>query len=74
LKIKKDTRELEIAVVGKARKSARFIFPSALSRLLRNYLDKRTDMDEALFINYKPGKKAEEAPRRLSNRAHRGYC
>jgi site-specific recombinase XerD len=69
LKIKKDARDLEITVVGKGLKVRAVYFSARAIEALRAYLEKRTDMDEALFINYKPGKKAEDGPRRLSNRA-----
>jgi len=69
LKIKKDTEELEISVVGKGSKIRTVYFSARAVNALRKYLDKRPDMDEALFINYKPGKKINDAPRRLSNRA-----
>jgi site-specific recombinase XerD len=69
LKIKKDARDLEIAVVGKGAKVRTVYFSARAVDALRNYLDKRMDMDKALFINYKPGKRLNDAPRRLSNRA-----
>jgi site-specific recombinase XerD len=69
LKIKKDTKEIEIAVVGKGSKVRTVYFSTRAVDALRKYTDKRTDMDEALFINYKPGKKLDDKPRRLSNRA-----
>jgi len=69
LRIKKDTKEIEIAVVGKGSKVRTVYFSSRAVEALRKFLDKRTDMDEALFINYKPGKKIDDKPRRLSNRA-----
>ncbi|MFA5247839.1 MAG: tyrosine-type recombinase/integrase [Patescibacteria group bacterium] len=69
LKVKKETKELEIAVVGKGSKIRTVYFSSRAVEALRKYLEKRTDLDEALFINYKPGKKITDAPRRLTNRA-----
>jgi site-specific recombinase XerD len=69
IKIKKDTKELEIAVVGKGSKIRTVYFSARAVDALRRYLDKRTDMDEALFINYRPGKHLDDAPRRLTNRA-----
>jgi site-specific recombinase XerD len=69
LKVKKDTRELEIAVVGKGSKVRTVYFSIRAVEALRGYLNKRTDMDEALFINYKPGKRADNDSRRLTNRA-----
>ncbi|MDD5527783.1 MAG: tyrosine-type recombinase/integrase [Patescibacteria group bacterium] len=69
LKIKKDTRELEIAVVGKGSKVRTVYFSARAVDALRNYLGKRTDMDEALFVNFGAGKKREDGSWRLSNRA-----
>ncbi len=69
LKIKKDTKEIEIAVVGKGSKIRTIYFSERAVDALRKYLDKRADLDEALFINYKSGKKIDDTPRRLSNRA-----
>jgi len=69
LKIKKDTKEVEIAVVGKGSKVRTVYFSSRAVEALRNYLDKRTDIDNALFINYKPGIEKTSLPRRLTNRA-----
>jgi site-specific recombinase XerD len=69
LKIKKDTKEIEIAVVGKGQKVRTVYFSTRAVDALRKYIDKRTDMDEALFINYRKGKKEDDAPRRLTNRS-----
>jgi len=69
LKIKKETREVEIAVVGKGSKVRTVYFSTRAVEALRKYLDKRTDLDEALFINYRPGKNRDAKTRRLTNRA-----
>jgi site-specific recombinase XerD len=69
IKIKKDTKELEIAVVGKGSKIRTVYFSARAVDALRRYLDKRTDLDEALFINYRPGKHLDDSTRRLTNRA-----
>ena len=69
LKIKKETREIEIAVVGKGSKVRTVYFSERAVKALRNYSDKRTDLDEALFINYRPGKNRDDKTRRLTNRA-----
>lgn len=69
LKIKKDTKEIEIAVVGKGSKVRTVYFSERAVDALRNYLDKRNDIDNALFINYKPGIEKTSLPRRLTNRA-----
>jgi site-specific recombinase XerD len=69
LKIKDNTRELEIAVVGKGSKVRTVYFSNRAVDALRKYLDKRTDFDESLFINFKPGIEKTDLPRRLTNRA-----
>ncbi len=69
LKIKKETKEIEVAVVGKGSKVRTVYFSARSVEALRRYLEKRTDMDEALFINFKPGIKKTSLSRRLTNRA-----
>ncbi|MBD3247797.1 tyrosine-type recombinase/integrase [Candidatus Falkowbacteria bacterium] len=69
LRIKKDTKELEIAVVGKGSKIRTVYFSSRAVDALKKYLEKRQDIDPALFINYKPGIEKTGQPRRLTNRA-----
>lgn len=68
IKIKKNTKELEISIVGKGEKVRTVYFSERATKYLKKYLDKRTDIDEALFINYKRG--AENySSRRLSTRS-----
>ncbi len=55
VRIKDNTDELEIAVVGKGSKIRTVYFSKRAVASLRNYLKKRFDLDEALFINYKRG-------------------
>ncbi len=69
LRIKNNTQDLEIAVVGKGGRIRTVYFSARATKALRNYLDKRMDIDPALFINYKPGIEKTGAPRRLTNRA-----
>ncbi|HTW96355.1 MAG TPA: tyrosine-type recombinase/integrase [Candidatus Methylomirabilis sp.] len=69
LKIKNDTKELEIAVVGKGSKVRTVYFSARAVSALRDYLAKRADLDEALFINYRPGIAKTDKSRRLTNRA-----
>ncbi len=68
-KIKKNTKELEIAIIGKGNKIRTVYFSKRSIKWLRNYLNKRTDVDEALFINYRPGKKRDNESRRLTVRS-----
>ena len=69
IKIKKETKEIEIAVVGKGSKIRTVYFSTRAINALRKYLENRKDLDEALFINYKPGIEKTDKSRRLTNRA-----
>ncbi|MDI3496506.1 MAG: integrase/recombinase XerD [Patescibacteria group bacterium] len=66
IKIKADTQYLEIAVVGKGEKIRTVYFSQRAIRALSAYLNKRHDLDEALFINYKRGAEKSDASRRLT--------
>ncbi|MFA6417106.1 MAG: tyrosine-type recombinase/integrase [Patescibacteria group bacterium] len=68
IRIKDNTDELEIAVVGKGSKIRTVYFSGRAVASLRNYLKKRFDLDEALFINYKRGweKNLSDKSRRLT--------
>lgn len=69
LRLKNDTKELEIAVVGKGGHIRTVYFSSRSIEALKAYLAKRNDLDPALFINYKPGMEKTGNSRRLTNRA-----
>lgn len=66
IKIKPDTKNLEVVVIGKGEKVRTVYFSLRAVNALRNYLKTRTDLDPALFINYKPGSAKKDADRRLS--------
>jgi site-specific recombinase XerD len=68
VKIKDDTNDLEIAVIGKGEKIRTVYFSKRAVSSLRVYLNKRQDLAEALFINYKRGseKKLSDKSRRLT--------
>jgi len=66
IKIKSTTDEMEIAVVGKGNKVRSIYLSQRAIRWLGAYLNKRTDMDDALFINYKPGIEKTNESRRLT--------
>lgn len=66
LKIKDSDKDLEIVVVGKGEKVRSVYFSERAINWLRQYLHKRTDIDEALFINYRPGIEKTSKPRRLT--------
>lgn len=69
VKITNTTKELEIAVVGKGSKVRTVYFSERAVEWLRNYLNKRKDLDESLFINYKPGIEKTNTPRRLTTKS-----
>lgn len=69
LKIKKNTKFLEISVIGKGRKVRTVYFSDRAITWIRKYLENRFDLDPALFINYNPGKADDEGDRRLSIRS-----
>ncbi|MDD4332854.1 MAG: tyrosine-type recombinase/integrase [Patescibacteria group bacterium] len=66
LKIKTGIKDLEISVIGKGQKVRTVYFSERAIEWLRKYLDGRGDLDEALFINYKPGTGKTAASRRLT--------
>ncbi len=66
LRIKDETRDLEITVVGKGSKIRTVYFSERAIKALRFYLQERKDMDDALFINYKRGGARSNASRRLT--------
>jgi len=71
LKIKLDTKDMELGITGKGGRARVVYFSERAVRWLRDYLKTRTDNDKALFINYKPGKKDDlsPAPKRLTARS-----
>jgi len=69
IKISKDTKDLEISISGKGSKIRTVYFSARAIKILRIYLDKRQDMDEALFINYKPGIEKTGLERRLTTKS-----
>lgn len=69
LKIKDNTKDLEIAIVGKGNKIRTVYFSERAIQWLRNYLKSRVDIDEALFINYKPGIEKTDISRRLTTKS-----
>jgi site-specific recombinase XerD len=70
LRIRRDTNFLEISVVGKGSKVRTVYFSERAITWIRNYIDKRSDVDPALWINFNPGKKEDGVDsRRLSIRS-----
>src|SRR4030042_2439489 len=64
LKIKHDTRDIEVGVIGKGSHPRTVYFSERAIQWLRQYLNQRTDTEKALFIGY-VGKK----PNRLTVRS-----
>lgn len=69
VKISAHTDDLEIAVIGKGEKVRTVYFSERTVKWLKAYLNKRNDIDEALFINYKPGAQNSSQPRRLTTKS-----
>lgn len=51
-----DLKREEFSIRGKGEKVRVAFISDTAKKCLRNYLDRRTDMEEALFVNLKPGK------------------
>ena len=66
LRLRKDSTDLEVAVVGKGSKVRAVYFSERAVKAIKEYLEKRFDLDPALFINYKPGIAQTDHNRRLS--------
>ncbi|MCD6233311.1 tyrosine-type recombinase/integrase [bacterium] len=64
-RIKQDTKDLEITVIGKGSRVRTVYFSPRAIFWLRKYLKTRTDNNKALFVNYK-GKKTKD---RLTSRS-----
>jgi len=68
-RITESTKDMEISVTGKGSKVRAIYFSERATKWLRNYINKRADMDPALFINYKPGIEKTSNPRRLTTKS-----
>ena len=66
IKIKSDTKDLEIVVIGKGNRPRPVYFSERSIKWIKKYLDTRNGMEKALFINYKGPK---SGPKRLSSRS-----
>lgn len=66
IKISPGSKDLEVSIIGKGGKARTIYISERAVEWLRRYLEKRTDLDEALFINYKPGIEKTGEPRRLT--------
>jgi len=68
-RITESTKDMEVSVVGKGSKVRAVYFSERCVAWLRKYINKRNDMDEALFINYKPGIEKTNISRRLTTKS-----
>ena len=71
LKLKNDSKDLELGIIGKGGRARTIYFSERTVKWLKEYLKTRNDDDKALFINYKPGKTADDSPasKRLTPRS-----
>lgn len=69
IKADKFSKELEVAISGKGEKIRTVYFSERAVLWLKKYLEKRNDVDEALFINYKPGVEKTGGTRRLTTKS-----
>ncbi|KKQ54438.1 MAG: Tyrosine recombinase xerD [Candidatus Falkowbacteria bacterium GW2011_GWC2_38_22] len=69
VKINTGVSDLEISIIGKGEKVRTVYFSERVVKWLKLYLDKRNDIDVALFINYKQGIEKSGLPRRLTTKS-----
>ncbi len=68
LKLPKTPREMELSVIGKGERVRTVYFSARAVKWLKKYQDLRADLDEAMFINYKPGIEKTGVSRRLTTK------
>jgi len=66
LRLKDNTQDVEVAVIGKGSKIRTVYFSDRAVKTLRQYLNERKDLDDALFINYRRGGAKSSKSRRLT--------
>ena len=66
LRLKDETQDVEVAVIGKGSKIRTVYFSDRAVKALRRYLNERKDLDDALFINYRRGGARSDKSRRLT--------
>ena len=64
IKIKIETKDLEIGIIGKGGKARTIYFSERAIKWIRKYLKSRHDKEKALFVNYR----SKNGERRLSSR------
>jgi len=60
---------MEVTILGKGSRVRTVYFSKRAVKAIKAYLDKRQDMDPALFINYKPGIEKTNTDRRLTTKS-----
>ncbi|MCK5061167.1 tyrosine-type recombinase/integrase [Candidatus Parcubacteria bacterium] len=68
LRLPKTPKEMELSVIGKGERVRTVYFSARAVKWLKKYQDKRADIDEAMFINYKPGIEKSGLSRRLTTK------
>ncbi len=66
IRVKSSTEELELPISGKGGKVRSIYFSKRALKAIKRYLDARNDLDDALFINYRPGASKSSESRRLT--------
>ena len=66
IKIKPDTKELEVGIIGKGNRPRTVYFSERSLNWLKKYLETRKDKDRALFVRYKGPK---DSPLRLTTKS-----
>lgn len=66
LRIKNDTVDIETAIIGKGSKIRTVYFSDRAVKALKAYIGERKDLDDALFINFRPGAAKSNHSRRLT--------
>lgn len=69
IKTEKFSKELEVAISGKGDKIRTVYFSERSVFWLKKYLEGRNDIDDSLFINYKPGIEKTSCSRRLTTKS-----
>ncbi|HOZ53592.1 MAG TPA: tyrosine-type recombinase/integrase [bacterium] len=69
IKVSDSLDYLEIAVIGKGQKVRTVYFSKRCVSAIARYLNKRNDIDPALFINFKPGIEKTSNSRRLTTKS-----
>ncbi len=69
LKLPSQPKEIELSVTGKGGRVRTVYFSARSVKWLKAYMDKRADIDQALFINYKPGIEKSGQDRRLTTKS-----